>query len=141
MLWMPKDIYRAAGFDNPAVVHYSNALAVLGHNPKIARNDELCRTSFAGGINHLIQHLPLNCDVEPGSGLIGDDKPRMVEQSQRDTDPLCHPTAQLMRIGLESPFWILDPDKPESLNGPLQGLFAPRRLVALIDEDHKVPDR
>ena len=67
----------------------------------------------------------LDRDVERRRRLVGDEQVGLAGQRDRDLDPLPHPAAELMRVGLERRLGSGDPDLFEQFE---RALRAPSRL-------------
>ncbi|MNN79906.1 hypothetical protein D3C81_1965910 [compost metagenome] len=67
-------------------------------------NEDNRGVDFLLNILHQIQDLRLNRHVERSRRLISDQKLRIGCKCHSDNDTLAHPSAELMRILLKTPF-------------------------------------
>ena len=79
-----------------------------------------------------LEDLRLDGHVERGRRLVGDQQPGLVRERHRDHRALAHPARVLVRVAVDAPPRLGDPDEPEQLDRPL----ARRRLRhVLVDAD------
>lgn len=91
-------------FDDPSGVHDNHAVAVLGDESQVVRDED-------GGGSHVFSHvaqegedLVLDGDVEGGGRLVGDDEFRFAGEGDGDDDALLHASREGVRVAFGDDF-------------------------------------
>ena len=94
-----------------------------------------------------VQDLRLDCHIQGGGRLIGNQQCRPAGQSHRNHHPLLHPARQLMRIFADAAFRVRDSDRTKQLDHPLPHtvsvfrVMQPDRLSDLLTDRHHRVER
>jgi hypothetical protein len=109
-------------FDDLARIHDVHPIGIAGDHAEVVGDDDQGHAKA------------------PGQVFLG-----LAAQGQGDHDPLAHAAAQVMRILLEAPAGVGNPDHAEQLQGPVVGLLlAAAEMQAnglcqlLPDTEHRV---
>ena len=114
-----------------------HVVGILGDDSEIVRDQDHGEAEPHLQLADQIENLRLDRDVERGGRLVGDQQPRIARQRHRDHHALAHPAGQLMRIVVDAPLGVGNPDHPERLDraiarlGAIGLLMQPDRLANL----------
>ena len=93
-----EDVPRGAFLDDLARVHHSDAIACLGDDPEVVRDQKQRGAEVLAQVGEDAQDLRLDDDVERGRRLVGDEELRAQDKCERDHDPLPHAARELVRV-------------------------------------------
>src|SRR4051812_17424809 len=108
--------------DNAAEIHHRDAVADVGDDGEIVRDEEIGEAVLALQVDQQIDHLRLDRDVERRHRLVADDEARPKRQRPRNADALALAAGKLMRIVLH--LVRSQADLPEQLRDALLLLLA-----------------
>src|ERR1700674_4230444 len=113
MLRPCEELVDAGLLDDLALVHHRDAVAVVGDYAQVMRDEKYGRSRISDLELQGVEKLRLNRDIETGRGLIGDEKPWLVYGGDRNQDPLCHASAELVRKHICAALGIWNADRGE----------------------------
>ena len=120
-------------FDDAAGIHHDDVVRDFRDHRQIMA-DELDRHADAVlQIQHQIENLRLDGDIERGGGFIGDQQRRFTRQGHRDHGALAHAAGELVRIGDRALFRRVDADGFELADGEV---FRLRPANAFVQHQH-----
>ena len=93
-----EEVVRARLLHLAPRVHDHHPLRGLRHHPEVVGDEDDGRPDLLLELEHEIQDLGLNRDVEGGGGFIGDEDRRIAGEGHRDHHPLAHPSGHLVGI-------------------------------------------
>ncbi len=86
-----------AALDDLAGVHHGAAVAELGHDRQVVRDEDEREAEVPAEPVEQLQDLRLHHHVERRRGLVGDQHLRVAGERHRDRRPLAHPARELVR--------------------------------------------
>src|SRR5688500_15136777 len=128
---LPIYLLRACRLDDVAGVHDLYAVRHAGDHAHRVSNHDYAGVALTLKSAHQVQDLRLNCDVERGRRLIGDDELRVAAQRHRDHDALAHAAGELMRVLVQPLLRIRNADQFEEIDRPCSGLILVHAEVKL----------
>ena len=131
-----KEVADGAGFDDFAVLHDDHAVAIVGDDAQVLRDQQHGRASAVRRLPHLIEELRLDRDVEAAGRLVRNQEPRAGAHGHGDKHALGHACGELVGIGFHPPLGVVDADELQHLDGPgVRGLaaYAVVRKVDVLD--------
>ena len=117
-----EDDRTGAGLDDAAVLHHRHAIAQVGDDPEVVRDDQHAHVRSLLQLAEQVEDLGLHGDVEGGRRLVGDDQVGVAGHRSGDEDALRHAAGDLVRVGAECPCGIGDADPGEQRQRLLLGL-------------------
>ena len=115
MLRRGEDIVRRAALDDLAIGHHAHPVRHLAHDAEIVGDEQHRHVEFRFELEQQVEDLRLDGHVERGGRLIGDQQVRLVGERHGDHHPLPLAARELMRIGVEAAFRVLDADLVEEI--------------------------
>ena len=97
MARVPEQLGLVGDLDNAAEIHHRDAVADMGDDGEIMRDEEVGEAVLALQVDQQIDHLGLDRDVERGDRLVADDQARSERKRARDADALALAAGKLMR--------------------------------------------
>ena len=98
MLGRAEQVAHRAHFHDPARIHHGHAVAHLGDDAEIVRDEDQRHAGLLLDVHEQVEILGLDGDVEIGRGLVGDDELGATGQRDGADDALAHAAAHLMGI-------------------------------------------
>jgi hypothetical protein len=83
--------------DDAAEIHHGDAVADMGDDRKVVRDEEIGKAVVALQVDQQIDHLRLDGDVKRGDRLVAHDQARAKRERARDADALALAAGELMR--------------------------------------------
>ncbi len=127
------EVVDVPDLDRPPGVHHQHPVGDAGDHAEVVGDQHHRRAGLAVGRLQRLEHLGLDGHVERGGRLVGDDHVRPVGHRHRDHHALAHPARELVRVLVEPPRRVGDPEQPEQLAGPLPAGRPGRRPVVRPD--------
>ena len=93
-----EDVPRLALLGDLARVHHGHAVAGLGDDPEVVRDQEERGPEVLAEVGQDAQDLRLDDHVERGRRLVRDEELRAQHERERDHDPLAHAARELVRV-------------------------------------------
>ncbi len=116
-------------FDHGAAIHHHHALHVLGDDAEIVRDQDHRHAALLDEIGDEVEDLALDGDVERGGWLVRDQQVRLAGERHRDRDALALAAGELVRIGIDAPCRVGQPDAVEQGDRSVPRL---RRRIVLV---------
>ena len=98
MLGAGIDVTCVTFLDDAPRVHDIDPVRIACHHAQIVCNDDQPNVHFPAQALHELQNLCLDCDVQGGGGLVGDDQLGVTAQCHGDHHPLPHAPAEMVGI-------------------------------------------
>ena len=121
MSGLDEDVSGISLLDDLSRVHHGDAIAGLGDDPEVVRDEEERRAEVPAQVGEDAQDLRLDDDVERRRRLVGDQELWPQDERERDHDPLAHAARELVRVLVEPR--RRDPHLPERLERPAADLL------------------
>ncbi|KAG0746595.1 hypothetical protein G6F24_015688 [Rhizopus arrhizus] len=129
MLRTVQHVVHAAFFHLAAGVHHDDALAHLGDDAQVVRDQHDGRAQAGLDVAQQVQDLRLDGDVQRGGGLVGDQYLGLARQRHGDHGALTHAAGQLIGIFAHAARGVRDLHQLQQLLGLRQGVAARQPLV------------
>ena len=131
-----EDLLRGALLDDLALRHHADPVRHLAHDAEIVGDQQHRHVELGFELEQQLEDLRLDGDVERRGRLVGDEQVGLVGERHGDHHPLPLPAGELMRVGGEPPFRILDADFGEQVEHA-----RPRRSVGEARDGSSRPRR
>ncbi len=120
MAWPAEDPPVALGFHDQPVVHHSHPIGDAAHDAQIVGDEQHRHGELPLQLLHQLEDLSLDGHIQSRGRLIGDQQPRLVDQSHGDHHPLTLAPGQLvgegeqllLRIAQSHPLQPIQGDRP-----------------------------
>ena len=99
---------RGRLLDLAARIHHDHAAAGLGHDAEIVRDQDHGGAGALLQLQHQVEDLRLDGDVERGGRLVGDQQGRIAGERRGDHHALAHAAGELVRVVVEPPLGVGD---------------------------------
>ena len=110
---------RRAALDDLAVVHDAHPVGHLAHDAEIVGDEQHRHVELGLELEQQVEDLRLDGHVERRGRLVGDQQVGLVGERHGDHHALPLAARELMRIGVEPPFRIVDADLVEQIEHAL----------------------
>ncbi|KAG1079180.1 hypothetical protein G6F40_016419 [Rhizopus arrhizus] len=130
MLRTVQHVVHAAFFHLAAGVHHDDALAHLGDDAQVVRDQHDGRAQAGLDVAQQVQDLRLDGDVQRGRGFVGDQDLRVAGQRHGDQDALALAAGELVRQAVQAFGRLGDADLAQQFNDAGTALGAVKRRVA-----------
>jgi hypothetical protein len=110
-------------------IHHDHPLADLGHHAEVVGDQDHRGPRPLLQLQHQVEDLRLDGDVERGRRLVGDQELGVAGQGHGDHHPLAHAARELVRVVAEPALGIGDAHELEHLDRALLGLGPAGALV------------
>ena len=126
-----ENIVPAAALDDFAFGHHADAVGHLAHDGEIVGDEHERHVALGLEALQQVEDLGLDCHIERGGRLVGDQQVRLVGERHGDHHPLALAAGKLVRIAVEPLFGVPQADLAQELQG-----LRPRPLAreALVQE-------
>ncbi len=124
---------RGQGFHQLARMHHRHALAALGGERQVVRDQQRGEAALPGQSGDQVEHTRLRAHVQPGRGLVGDQQFGLAGQCQRDHHALALAAGEFVRIRTEAASGVAQPDTLDPVERSLAGR---RRTQAAVHAQH-----
>ncbi len=101
MRGLTEDVARVAFLDDLARVHDGDAVARLGNDPEVVRDQQKGGTEVSAQVGQDAQNLRFHDDVERRRRLVCDEELRSQDERESDHDSLAHSARELVRVLVE----------------------------------------
>ena len=118
-----ENVFSRTSLADTSAVHNYDLIGHLRDNTQVMRNDNDGHVQFFLKVQHQLQNLCLNRNVQSGRRLICDQDRRLHNESHSNHNTLAHTAGELMRILLHTALRIIDTDHLEHLDGIGLSLF------------------
>ena len=132
--------HRRPCLDDPARVHHRDPVGERRHGRQIVTDPDERGADLADEGLHLGQYLRLDRHVERRRRLVGDDQRRAVQERDRDRHALPHAARELVRVRLEPPPGVRQPDDGQHLDAARAQRRGGKPLVRRHREPHLLGD-
>ena len=116
-----KNIALGAKFHQIAGIHHRNPVADLRNYREIVRDEKHSQAELGAEFCQQVENLSLDGDIERGSGLVGNQQLRAIDDGHGDYDALAHAAGELVRIITGATIGVRDGDVLHGLEGALPG--------------------
>ena len=130
-----KNVAHRAALDHLAGIHDGHAVAKLGDDAEMVRDEEHRAAGVALQLLQEVDHLHFKRRVESGGGLVGDQEVGLGEERHGDADALPHAAGELVRVLRQPPLGVGDAHFLQKLDGA-PALGARARPGAVLDFGH-----
>ena len=127
--------------DDGATIHDHHPLHVLGDDAEIVRDQDHRHAALLDEIGDEVEDLALDGDVQRGGRLICDQQVRLAGECHGNRDALALAAGELVRIGIDAPRRIRQPDAVEQRDRLASGLRGRIILVTPQRFGHLMADR
>ena len=132
-------------FDLASGVHHHHPARILGDDPHVVGDQHDRGTELLLELDHQVEDLRLDGDVEGGGGLVGEQDLRTAGKGHPDHHALVHAAGELVGVLVRTPLRLGHAHEPEHVHGALpciapgQALVANERLRDLATHrDHRI---
>ena len=129
-----EDLVGVAALDHPTRVHDEDAVAELGHDAEVVRDQQHRRAALGHEPLEQVEDLRLRRHVERGRRLVGDQQVRLVGERDRDHHALAHAARVLVRDSRRAGCSAFGTSTSLSRLDGERGARA-RRLILLVAQD------
>jgi hypothetical protein len=119
-----KDLISGRLLHDLAGVHDGDTRRDVSHDAPVMCHEQERDACFRLQVAEQIKDLRLNCDIQRSGRLISDQEPRPPGERDRDRDPLCHASRELVRVATRNRLRPRDSDELEKLQDPATGRLA-----------------
>ena len=115
--------------DELSVFHHIDPIGDASHNVQIVSDEQKAHFFRRFQLGEQLEDLSLNGDVQSGRGFVGDKKVGIVRQRDGNHNALALAAGELVRVGLQPAFRVVDPGLGKQVDGARADLVALQLLM------------
>ena len=105
-----EDVFDTALLDRLARAHHHDFVGITRHQGQIVADKQNRGALLAGQFQHQLDHIQLRQAIQGRGRLVGNQQRRAQQHHRGEHDALAHATGELVRVGCQTLFGVLDAD-------------------------------